>query len=241
MIDTPVLVRETDLWALVLKPHGMPSAPLKQGEPDTLLSWFLENHQEAQVVIGKKSIEHGLIHRLDTGTAGLVLIAKTQLAYESLLKAQQNGLIRKTYIAHCSYDAGFSKKVDTFPFAVNSRFRAYGPGRREVRPVFADMRGFDDAGTDYETAIESAKRIDSQSFEMTCSLVKGYRHQIRVHLAFLGYPILGDTLYNPHWKDPSANLPAIPLQLFASGISFPDPSSGVQESFSFPLQDKTIL
>ena len=238
----PFIFTENKSWALLVKPHGLPSAPLDENDSKTLLGWYLEKETSARIVIGRKAIEHGLIHRLDTGTAGFVLIAKTQESYEGLIISQKEGLIKKTYVAICSVQpTGKSPAPENLPFLVKSRFRAFGPGRREVRPLFPDMRGYEEAATDYETLIEKRIPSGNNTCEITCSLVRGYRHQIRSHLSYLGFPILGDSLYNPLWKNTKEPLQDLPLQLFACGISFPDPVSGMQVSFSFQPQDKTNL
>jgi 23S rRNA pseudouridine1911/1915/1917 synthase len=204
----PRIVRETPLWAVLEKPHGMPSAPLTAGEEGTLLGWFLERCPEAACVAGRKTIECGLLHRLDTGTSGLVLVAKTQGAFDCLLEAQTRGAIRKSYYAFCTRaapaagDATLLPGVLVPPLVVRSRFRAFGPGRREVRPLFAGQRGYEEAETDYETAIDGFEALEDPSaqekalYGISCTLLRGYRHQVRAHLASLGFPLAGDPLYN---------------------------------------------
>ena len=243
----PSIVLETPSWALVFKPHGIPSAPLSEGESGTILSWFLSLRGEAGVVAGKKAIERGLLHRLDTGTAGLVLIAKTQVAYDALADAQAMRRIRKGYLAFCVRDEDSPDSLlrnQGLPFAVRSRFRAFGPGRKRVRPLFPGMRGYDEAGRDYETVIEEVETVESIEktdvgiARIRASLALGYRHQVRAHLAFLGYPIAGDPLYSkcPAPRDEEGL--ELPLQLYAPSISFPDPVDGTEVSFSLQLPDR---
>lgn len=248
----PRIVRESPLWAVLDKPHLMPSAPLAPDEEGTLLGWFLDLRPEASAVIGRKAIERGLLHRLDTGTSGLVLVAKTQEAHDFLLEAQKRGEIRKSYYAFCTRaepgdQSRFSDAIVP-PLVVRSRFRAFGPGRREVRPLFPGQRGYEEAGTDYETVVETFETVDDPSasgaaiFGIGCALVRGYRHQVRAHLASLGFPIAGDPLYNasgPFWEG-GLRAPGreIPLQLYAPGISFPDPDSGLPVSVSLPRPDR---
>jgi 23S rRNA pseudouridine1911/1915/1917 synthase len=238
-MNEPAVFAETPEWAILVKPHDMPSAPLVEGEGGTLLEWFLQLRPEARIVRGKKTVECGLLHRLDTGTEGLVLVAKTQAAYDNLSRAQKNGLIVKTYRAICSRPSpGTLPFGGKYPARIESRFRAYGPGRKEVRPLFPGMRGYEDAGEDYQTLIEGTEPISgTDNLAIRCVLVRGYRHQVRAHLAFAGFPILGDRLYNSAWKDDVATSP-IPLQLSAIGLSFTDPATGLQAVFSLPLPDR---
>lgn len=245
MTAIPRIALETPSWALLEKPHGMPSAPLREGEAGTLLGAFLAGRPEAAGVTGRKAVERGLLHRLDTGTAGLVLVAKTQAAYDFLLGAQRDGRIEKTYVAFCTPEREVFGN-DKLPFRFESRFRAYGPGRKMVRPLFRGERGFDDAGTDYGTVILEARKIEDPAaagrliIRMRCALTRGYRHQVRAHLAWLGCPIAGDEIYNPGppvYEDPASGR-ELPLQLYAPGISFPDPDTGQPVSFSLPPPDK---
>jgi len=240
MKEEPFIFQENEQWALLVKPHDLPSAPLDENDSETLLGWYLEKEKSARDVIGRKGIEHGLIHRLDTGTAGFVLVAKTQKTYDTLITSQKEGCIKKTYDATSSVlQNADSSTLANLPLSISSRFRAFGPGRREVRPLFPGTRGFVEASTDYETIIEKFTFLKDNSCEIRCSLVRGYRHQVRAHLAYLGFPILGDPLYNPLWKNAEEEKADIPLQLYASGISFPDPESGTQISFLLPRPDKT--
>lgn len=248
MNGMPLVIEDTPAWALVRKPHGMPSAPLSENEDGTLLSWFLAGHEECRAVRGRKAVEHGLVHRLDTATEGLVLIAKTQDAYDFFLVAQNDGYILKTYFAYCSILPGKTlPPAGSLPLTIRSRFRAFGPGRKEVRPLFPAMRGYDEAGKDYQTIVEKAEMLGKQTCAITCTLKQGYRHQVRAHLSWLGFPIIGDNLYNPAYRsangdgrdggDSGAN-PAV-LELHAIGISFPDPLSARQASFLLPRPDRT--
>lgn len=241
-MDEPVIVRESPSWAAVFKPHGMPSAPLREGEEGTLVSWFVRERPEAGDVLGRKPVERGLIHRLDTATGGLVLFAKNQKSYDCLVVAQNDDRIVKTYVAYCER-IDLARGVPAMPLKIESRFRSYGPGRKEVRPLFPGMRGYEDAGKEYATTVEGAEPTDDEhagaehagidEWALTCVITRGYRHQIRAHLSWLGFPIVGDALYNP--SSPSGR-----LELHAVAISFPDPDFGSTVSVSLPRPDKTI-
>ncbi len=224
-IREPYVALDSASWTIAFKPHGMPTAPIREGEGGTLLSWYLERVPEAASVSGKKEMERGLIHRLDTPTEGLVLIAKTQETYDFFKEAQEGDSILKRYTALCDRMGG--ELPENLPYEIISRFRAWGPKGREVRPVFPGDRRFEEAGRDYRTLLESAESAASGRILCVCTLTRGYRHQVRAHLASQGFPIHGDPLYNPA---PGGKV----LMLSATGLEFPDPDSpsGAIKSFS---------
>ena len=249
----PLVCAETPLYVLIYKPPGLPSAPLTQAEEPTLVQWCVRRFPEVGHIKGKKRIEGGLLHRLDTDTNGLVLFARTQEAYDSIILQQEWGQFVKTYRAWCEMreEAGHAvgpgfpplpvtigctlKGTIKAPFFIESAFRPYGPGRRAVRPVVTEMKRPGsiinkeislDRGKPYKTTILS---IHSEPSQDRISLVdvqleRGFRHQIRCHLAWLGMPILGDRLYNPHgissWQEQE------PLHLQAWAVEFRDPETG---------------
>ena len=251
----PRILEETTSWAIVFKPHGVPSAPLTEGEWGTLLSWFLAERPEADAVVGKKAIERGLIHRLDTETEGVVLIAKTQAAFDGLAREQGAGRISKRYAAFCFRasdtvwglppvsalsEAGRLDReslAEGLTVDIVSRFRPYGPGRKMVLPLFPDMRGYGDAGHTYTTTVEKIDSVpELNALRVVASLTRGFRHQVRAHLAIAGFPLVGDALYCPRIDANHGD--GIPLQLHAIAISFPDPLDGSRVSFSLPLPDR---
>ncbi len=243
-MNEPYILRECDDWAAVVKPHGMPSAPLPGREEGTLLSWFVSRRPEADAVVGKKAIERGLVHRLDTATWGIVLVAKNQKTYEAFLSFQERDFVRKRYIALCRKTESTSPRAPVlrdngaFPLAVRSRFRPWGPKGREVRPLFPGDRGYAAASRDYETIVESIVPISRDRagdglYRVSCALTRGFRHQVRSHLAFSGFPIVSDRVYGfPEDRGE--------LCLYAVEISFPSPNDGSREVVSLPPPDRTI-
>ncbi len=235
----PVLIQETADWAVILKPAGLPSAPLSEDPSGTALGWFLEQFPQASGVLAHKAIEHGLLHRLDTDTTGLLLIAKNQNCCDFLIRAQAENRIRKEYFAFCSVTP--DGPLPAYPLVIESAFRHFGPKRREVRPVFPGERSFSASQTLYRTELltildqSSETGVYGRLVACRCALYKGFRHQIRSHLASVGLPIAGDRLYNPN------SFPEdVKLQLLARTVSFPDPSSGAPVTVSLPLPDKMI-
>ena len=197
-------------FAILDKPAGLPSAPLTNEDTENAFSQAVKLFPELLNVHGRKEIEHGLLHRLDTATAGLMIIAATQECYDFLMNEQKEGRIIKTYLAECKLN-----KCNMVPYAtpvvpealegpqkIQSYFRPYGPGRKEVRPVTADSGK---AALDkVEKKVLYTTNISIQSIDKSkntaiveCKITNGYRHQVRCHLAWYGLPVVNDVIYNP--------------------------------------------
>lgn len=163
-------------------------------------------------VRGKKQTEHGLLHRIDCDTQGLLLIASSQDFYDYMLNEQKEGRFIKTYLAVCERCDKNSALIGGFPpyegealykageeAVISSRFRAYGKGRKEVRPVSSlsscialkKCKG----SPLYATRIK-IRSSNGESLTAECSLSRGARHQVRCHLAWAGVPVKGDRIYN---------------------------------------------
>ena len=254
--DKPEVLLDRPGFAILWKPHFMHSAPLREGDAENLLCWYLSLPQapdEARRVAGKKPVERGLLHRLDFATAGLVLVAKTQRAFDFLFEAQARRLFAKSYRAFCDRLAepdARPQRAEGGSLCVKSRFRTFGPAGREVRPVFSSDMAKEAGGKqrrkrrvsarEYSTSIAVEETSpDGKTASVLCSLSLGFRHQVRAHLASIGLPVCGDLLYNPLCKPPQGN-PGF-MRLVAFSLSFPDPRGAGQVSFSLPQASKTSL
>jgi 23S rRNA pseudouridine1911/1915/1917 synthase len=215
----PHIVFEDEQIIAAFKPKGLPTAPLRGIEGESLLSWVISKYPEIASVHGLSDWEPGLLHRLDTPTSGLVLLARTQKAFDQLAYLQDRSLMIKSYEAEVSGfgpdetypelpEALESALKDGFParpFAIESYFRPFGVGRKEVRPCTRDHRNASRHYYRTELRLEDSGKV-------LCMIKKGFRHQIRCHLAWLGHPIKGDGTYGPSEGE---------LQLECVKISFP--------------------
>ncbi len=217
-------------FLVIYKPKGLPSAPLNAEDYDNALSQAAAMFPEIKTVCGKKPVEYGLLHRLDTATDGLIVIAASQACYDFLMAEQEAGRFIKTYTAECDIIKDNSKNLGGFPPdipelpAVTSYFRAYGEGRKEVRPVTeksgkAALSKIGKLKT-YTTRIEITK-LSETTAKAECEISQGYRHQVRCHLAWAGYPVIGDKLYNFEYN--SGKKKAENLLFSATKISFEYP------------------
>ncbi len=219
------VVAETADYLVVAKPRGMHSAPLSEGEENTVLAWSAAICPAVLTVRGRKPVERGLLHRLDLDTEGLVLLAKSQKSYDFLNDRQERGLFVKTYEAVCIGPPDAVLASQQPPFVVESGFRPFGPGRKAVRPVpigedgeIRSSRGKEtalDRGMPYRTTVESLSPVGGGRTLARASLARGFRHQVRCHLAWIGLPLAGDRLYGGSGGEP--------LALRAVALEFPLP------------------
>lgn len=226
------LIDETPHFLVISKDHGLPTVPLKKDVScDSLLKQVSHFYPE---VLGV-SHEGFILHRLDTATRGLVLIARSIEVYNYFKEEQRLGRFIKTYHATSSW-------VDTLPpgyppldvaldipgvTEITSSFRPYGKGRREVRPVTDESnRYIQDKGSGriYSSSVTYLKKRDNNSVLFSVSLTKGFRHQVRNHLCWAHYPIIGDLLYGGEDADF--------LHLIASKIQFYDYESRQLREYS---------
>ena len=208
----------------------MPTHPLRADETDTLANAVIARYPETANV-GFAQREPGLLHRLDTDTSGLVIVARTSEAFDRIRAASREGKVTKRYTALVEGRVAAEGRVD-YPLVPHRkdpkrveavtphvRLRA-GTKTREAhtryRPVRA-LRGPD--GADY-TLIEA-------------EVETAFRHQVRVHLATVGHPLVADALY----AGPSveASLGLLRHFLHAHEVTFPHPRDGSATRVVSPL------
>ncbi|MCL2601282.1 MAG: RNA pseudouridine synthase [Treponema sp.] len=257
-----ILAVERD-FLVVYKPPKMHSAPLpRSAETDSLAAWcaalFPETaakFPETAALPERQAGEGGLLHRLDYETHGLLLVARTAAGMDYFLAQQEKGAVLKEYSALAAEGAtplpGFPpceflpRTVAPREFAphgeiIQSAFRAYGPGRKAVRPVIASNKVASGAPAQYVTEVLQARPLARGVTAFRLRIVRGFRHQIRCHLAWIGLPILNDSLYGGALD--SCPLESGALALRASRITFDDPVSGRQRTFAIrPLEAESFL
>jgi len=204
---------ETKDFVIAYKPHGLPTVPLKsqiQDGTDTLLSRTGKDFPDILKPLTPSFWEGGTVHRLDTATAGLVLFARNKAFMDHILSEQQAGRFLKTYRAVCTT----GRSLPSAPFIISSYFRAYGPGRKMVKPETDALHA--DSNVLYTTEVLC---VEDNVF--TVRIARGFRHQIRAHLAWKGFPIEGDSLYNPACKETGA-VSELQLECRALKFNLPD-------------------
>lgn len=196
-----------DALVVADKPAGLPTVPGRPVElHDCLWHRVRESVPDALVV-----------HRLDMATSGLVLFARGIEAQRSLGRAFAQRQVGKTYVAVVSGElADESGEIDL--------------------PLAADWPNRPRQKVDAETGKPSLTRWrvlvrEPGRTRLALEPLTGRSHQLRVHLAAIGHPILGDTLY----ADAQATAAAPRLLLHASALGLPDPRDGTPRRWSSPV------
>lgn len=190
---------------MVEKPSGLLSVPAKPPGPQDCV--------EARV----RALYPGalLVHRLDLETSGVMVFALTRLAQRHLGWQFERRQVRKSYLARVAgHVAGESGRI-ALPLACDWPNRP----RQMVSPAGRP------AVTDWQVAAREAAAT-----RLRLSPLTGRSHQLRVHLAALGHPILGDPFYAP----PEALAAAARLQLHATSLAFRHPDGGAWVAFESP-------
>lgn len=173
---------ESATVVVVHKPAGQPSVPSAESPSGSLAAALLARYPEMRDV-GYRGREPGLLHRLDTGTSGLVVAARTAEAFEHLRRGLERGELTKRYLAIVEA-AGLPAEglIDDplRPDRRSARVRVAAPNDPRARKADTHYRRLDLHGRWALVEVEVSR---------------AYRHQIRVHLASIGHPIAGDSMY----------------------------------------------
>jgi 23S rRNA pseudouridine1911/1915/1917 synthase len=208
-VKIEVLFRDSAML-VVNKPAPMACHPLRPGERGTVMNGVVAAFPEAGAA-GDNPREGGLVHRLDNGTSGALLVALEPAAFAALREAIRAGRIGRDYQALIAGNLKQSLQID--------KSLAHDPRNpRRMIGVAPNAAGARAAAT----AVEPIRRFGD--FILIAARPRtGMRHQIRVHLAEAGYPIAGDALYG---GPPLDALAEGRFWLHLAEIEFRSPASG---------------
>ncbi len=217
--DIPLdIVYEDDDILIINKPAGLVVHPGNGNPSGTLVNALIH---AGKSLGGGEEGRPGIVHRIDKDTSGLLCVAKTEKAFLSLSKQLSDHTMHREYYAlvlgMISEDDG---KIDA-PIARS---------RREPMKYCVDLKGKESV-----TFFHVEKRFKEAGVTLIrCKLLTGRTHQIRVHMEYIGHPVLGDPLYgkgNRKIVDGGQLLHAYKLTLV-------HPSSGETMSFECPLPER---
>lgn len=220
--DIPLdILFENDDLIVINKPAGMVVHPALGHESGTLVQAVLGYAPEIEGVGGIK--RPGLVHRLDQNTSGVILLAKNDLAHQFLQNQFRARSVEKEYLA----------LVDGRPPTPQGRVEvAIGRDskyRQRMAPVLE--RDGKEAISEYFT-----QEVFPEHTLVKVSILTGRTHQIRVHMTFLGCPIVGDTVYGR--KNPSIKIQRQFLHAFRLSILIP--GEKIKRTFEAPLTSELI-
>lgn len=203
-IPLEILYEDADV-AVVNKPCGMVVHPAAGNEDGTLVNALLFHIRDLSGIGGE--MRPGIVHRLDKDTSGVLMIAKNDMAHQSLSAQLKERTMEKHYLAVAQ--GGFSQDTGEIDAPIGRH-----PVDRKRMAIVPDGRP---SRTEYTVK----ERLRGCTL-LDVHLLTGRTHQIRVHMASIGHPLLGDVIYGS--KRPPHNAPR--LMLHAWWVSFTHPRTG---------------
>ena len=240
------ILAETSDFLVINKPSGLVvHGDGKHPEP-TVVDWILEHYPELEPVGEMMTIEHagetisiprsGIVHRIDRDTSGCLVIAKNQEAFENLKQQFKDHTIKKKYVAIIYGWLRDERGIIDRPIGrSSSNIRAWSVGNsargemREAITRFVVRKKFQ-LGSDHDAAKYEIVDLYPQT---------GRTHQLRVHLASLDHPIVGDPIYS---GNRTTTLAIHRTALHAEKITFQDREGNpVEVSAPIPDDMKSII
>ena len=241
--NIPLAIVFEDAHLLVIdKPAGLVVHPAAGHQSGTLVNALIAHCGASLSGIGGVR-RPGIVHRLDKDTSGLLVVAKTDAAHQGLAKLfADHGKTLPLVRAYLAFVWGTPARPSG---TIDAALARHATGRQKIAVVPAG-RG--------RRAVTHWRLIESFAGEaslMSCRLETGRTHQIRVHMAHIGHPVLGDPVYAAGFKSKTARLPAtaqaclkslVRQALHAAVLGFPHPVTGIQMRFESALpQDLASL
>lgn len=215
----PVVLYEDADIIVVNKPVGLVVHPAAGHGTGTLVNGLLVRYPELAGV--GQPARPGIVHRLDAGTSGLMVVARTQAAYDALVDALSDHDVEREYVALAW--GHFDSKSGVIDADI---------GRDPRDPLkMAVVRDGKWARTHFEVIEEFSEPADLSLVK--CSLETGRTHQIRVHLSAVGHPVVGDSTYGGSRSSLKSPRPL----LHAARLAFVHPVTAQQMQFEAPVPD----
>ncbi|MFA5697538.1 MAG: RluA family pseudouridine synthase [Candidatus Izemoplasmatales bacterium] len=209
------IIYEDDDVLVVDKPTGMVVHPAPGSYEHTLVNALLYHINSLSSING--NIRPGIVHRIDKDTSGLLMVAKNDYAHMILAEELAKKVTKREYIA--LVDGIIANEKGTIDMPIGRDFS----DRKRMAVI--------DNGKKAITHFIVLERFTNNTL-VKCVLETGRTHQIRVHMAKIGYPVTNDPVYNKHHIDDNHG-----QYLHAATIGFTHPSTKVFMEFSTPLPD----
>ena len=223
-LPLPIVYQDGDL-IVVDKPAGMVVHPAAGHASGTLVNALLHHVTDLSGIGGEK--RPGIVHRLDRGTSGLMVVAKHDRAHEELARQFRDREVEKEYIALVWGEVQAGRRIDA-PIGRD-------PGDRKKMSARARR------SREAVTRITGAEHLGRALTLARVAIHTGRTHQIRVHLSAIGHPIVGDPLYGGVRRHVPGDLRAVthldrPF-LHAGRLAFKHPADGRRMEFTSDLPE----
>jgi 23S rRNA pseudouridine1911/1915/1917 synthase len=205
---------------VVDKPAGMVVHPAHGHRSGTLVNALLAHCPDLAGIGGE--LRPGIVHRLDKDTSGVVIVAKNDAAHRDLQAQFQKRLVHKTYLALVEGVPQATYGIIDAPIGRDPQHR------QRMAVITGSSRRAREARTEYQVV----ERFPHYTL-VEATPITGRTHQIRIHLAFIGHPVVGDRVYGFRKQ----RLPVPRQFLHAASIAFTLPGSGRRVQFTSPLPD----
>ena len=215
-VDFQVLHEDEDCIVLH-KPSGVVVHPAPGNWEGTLVHGLLHRYPDIGEINGQK--RPGIVHRLDRGTSGLMVVARNMWAHDRLSRSFRERRVSKEYLALVPGCVPWGEHVVDLPIGRHPHHRICMAVVREGRPAQTDF---------------FVLRRYEKSTLLRCVIHTGRTHQIRVHAAYLGYPLWGDDLYGHNAPREER------IFLHAWKLVFEHPRTGETMSFRAPLDPELV-
>jgi len=225
-LPLPIVYQDRDL-IVIDKPAGMVVHPAAGHASGTLVNALLHHVDDLSGIGGER--RPGIVHRLDRGTSGLMVVAKHDASHEELSRQFREREVEKEYVALVWGEVMAGRRIDD-PIGRdpgNRKKMAAAPSNRVRRSREAVTR------------IVRAEHFGRMLTFAAVAIHTGRTHQIRVHLSAIGHPVVGDPLYGGVHRRVPGDLRAVthldrPF-LHAARLAFAHPSDGRRMEFESPL------
>jgi 23S rRNA pseudouridine1911/1915/1917 synthase len=224
-LPLPIVYQDKDL-IVVDKPAGMVVHPAAGHESGTLVNALLHHVDDLSGIGGEK--RPGIVHRLDKGTSGLMVVAKHDRSHEELARQFAEREVEKEYLALAWGEVMAGRRIDA-PIGRDPS------NRKKMASASARVR---------RTRAAVTRIVRAEHFGRVLTLVQvaihtGRTHQIRVHLSAIGHPIVGDALYGGVHRRVPGDIRAVthldrPF-LHATRLVFHHPEDGRRMEFTSEL------
>jgi 23S rRNA pseudouridine1911/1915/1917 synthase len=202
---------------VVNKDAGLVVHPGAGNQAGTMVNYLLAAYPEIAQV--GESMRPGLVHRLDAGTTGLVAVARTQAAYDSLVEQLSSRTVTRVY------------SVVVWGLPVSAHGVIDAPIGRDQRDPTRMAVVVDGRPSRTHYVVEQKFHVPKECALVECRLETGRTHQIRVHLASIGHSVVGD----PTYSGVRAGLRVGRPMLHARELAFNHPRTGERHTFTAPL------